>query len=625
MDDHKRALEAFTGALDQTLDFWLERLSAAEIAGVVEQRLVRLRASEAVAAAIPEVSVAWTRGTPEQVSWSFGGAAQLEAQLDNIFKLQAICLEMDPGPEVLRDVEVMVKGAGQAHGVKLVGRVVHRHKDQVAIQLDKPGAPLRAALDEMLHELRYGRATIPAPVPNREPAPTPAAAQPAASAPAAPVYSARPAQGTQSGPALRATMIAAPVTLQAKRFSMDDGVVSMMARIAALKPTGLLELKSPAFTLTLTLERGCIQDIMRTPLRDQDSLERLLLSAGKLNELQVKQARDHAEQYQITPGEALIDLALLEYGDVRVALKTRVLYMGRQLWSGHFNEASLTELERLPQRSLALPVFLWSMLYRHVLEDYSQRTGAELEALREPSRGMSIRRVDPMPCEVGQLDLAAKHQRLFSVLLEEPRTEAEIVSMAQLGRVEVLSLLLTLKALGLIEENVPDAALQRRTRQLDALVTAQARINTQDHFAALGLHWSAFDEEIEAAYKAARAQYDPDTGEFAYIAEAKATLREVVALIDRAYAELRYPGRRAAYRNQLIDSFKIRSSIEMFEKQIDMAKMRRDIDEAIVFCKRILELQPGNSKAVQDLKLLATAKERQTAALASAGVSKTHM
>lgn len=619
MDDHKRALEAFTGALDQTLDFWLERLSAAEIAGVVEQRLVRLRASEAVAASIPEVSVAWTRGTPEQVSWRFGSAAQLEAQLDNIFKLQAICLEMDPGPEVLRDVEVMVKGAGQAHGVKLVGRVVHRHKDQVAIQLDKPGAPLRAALDEMLHELRYGRATIPAPVPNREPAVTPAAAATAT------VYNARPAQGTQSGPAVRATMIAAPVALQAKRFSMDDGVVPMLARIAAMKPTGLLELKSHAFTLTLTLERGCIQDIMRTPLRDQDSLERLLLSAGKLNELQVKQAREHAEQYQITPGEALVDLALLEYGDVRVALKTRVLYMGRQLWSGHFTEASLTELERLPQRSLALPVFLWSILYRHVLEDYSQRTGAELEALREPSRGMSIRRVEPMPCEVGQLDLAAKHQRLFSVLLEEPRTEAELVSMAQLGRVEVLSLLLTLKALGLIEENVPDAALQRRTRQLDALVTAQARMNTQDHFAALGLHWSAFDEEIEAAYKAARAQYDPDSGEFAYIAEAKATLREVVALIDRAYAELRYPGRRAAYRNQLIDSFKIRSSIEMFEKQIDMAKMRRDIDEAIVFCKRILELQPSNPKAAQDLKLLATAKERQTAAQASAGVGKTHM
>jgi hypothetical protein len=608
MNDRARAQATFADALDEVLGVWLERLPAEEIARVVEVRLARLRATSAIAQSLPETRVEWAPGSPERIAWSFGSSAQLEAQLDNIFKLQAICLEMEPAPEVLRDVSLTVKAWNMPNGVSLTGRVVHRHKDQVAIQLDKPSPALKASLDEMIHELKHGRVTIPAPVPNRV-AHTPMATMAAPPMP-------EPASGTMIGRSVvRDTLIASPLPTRTKRMDMEDegGLIPLLAKIAARKPTGLLELKASNFTLTLTMERGCIQDITRTPLRDQDSLERLLLGAGKLKPNEVAQAREHAEQHQISPGEALVDLALMEYGEVRVALKTRVLFMARQLWSGQFIEAVLTELERLPHRSLTLPVFLWSMLFRQTLESFVQRTAAELEALREPSRTMSIKRVDPLPCELAQLELSAKHQRLLTVLLDEVRTEAELVSMAQMGRTEVLALLLTLRALGLIEEHVPNAALQRRTRQLDALTTAQARMGTQNHFEALGLHWSAFDEEIEAAYAAVRAQYDPETGEFAYIAEAREVLAAVVAVVEGAYAELRYPGRRAAYRNQIVDSFKIRSSIEMFEKQIDMAKMRRDIDEAIVFCKRVLELQPSNAKATHDMKLLQTAKERQLA------------
>lgn len=618
MDERTRALEAFAGALDQVIDFWLDRLSPAELAGVMAVRLERLGAGSALAQALPEVSVEWEPAQPGQIGWVFGSATQLEAQLDNIFKLQAICLEMERGPDVLRDVEISVRAPGAHQGVRLVGRVVHKHKTQVAIQLDKPNIQLRAALDELIHELKHGRATIPAPVPNRAPAPTPVAVVapvPTTPARAASASHASVDQGLGAG---RSTIIASPVNAPSRPVSLQDGLVSALVEVAALKVTGLLELKSSAYTLVLTLERGCVQDITRTPVRDQDSLERLLVSAGKISEVQLEQARELAEQYQISVGEALVDLALLEYGEVRVALKTRVLYMTRQLWAGQFKEATLTTLERLPQRSLALPVFLWSLLYRYVLESFTQRSAAELDALREASRGMSIRRVEPLPCDISQLELGAKHTRLLTVLLDEVRTEPEIVSMSQMGRTEVAAVLLTLKALRLTEEYVPDAARQHRTRQLDALTTAQARLGTQNLFEALGLHWSAYDEEIEAAYKNVRAQYDPQSGEFSHISEARETLEEVSSQLDRAYDELRLRNKRTAYRNQVVDAFKIRSSIEMFEKQIDMAKMRRDIDEAIVYCKRILELQPSNAKAQQDLKLLMTVKERQAA-------SRTHV
>lgn len=610
MDERTRALEAFAGALDQTIDFWLERLSPADLAAVMAVRLERLGASDTLAQALPEVRVEWAPAQPGQIGWVFGSAAQLEAQLDNIFKLQAICLDMDPGPDVLRDVEIAVRAHGASQGVRLVGRVVHKHKAQVAIQLDKPNLQLRAALDELIHELKHGRATIPAPVPNRPP--TPLASSSPAPPPARTVSAPHIAveQGMGAG---RSTLIAAPVHAPARPVSLRDGLIPALVEVAALKVTGLLELKSPAYSLVLTLERGCVQDITRTPVREQDSLERLLVGAGKLSEGQLEQARELAEQYQISVGEALVDLALLEYGEVRVALKTRVLYMTRQLWAGQFKEATLTTLERLPQRSLALPVFLWSLLYRYVLESFTQRSAAELDALREASRGMSIKRVEPLPCDVSQLELGAKHSRLLTVLLDDVRTEQELTSMSQMGRTEVAAVLLTLKALGLTEEYIPDAARQHRTRQLDALTTAQARLGAQNHFEALGLHWSAYDEEIEAAYKNIRAQYDPQSGEFSHISEARDTLAEVSSHLDHAYDELRLRHKRAAYRGQVVDAFKIRSSIEMFEKQIDMAKMRRDIDEAIVYCKRILELQPSNAKAQQDLKLLMTVKERQAA------------
>jgi hypothetical protein len=604
MDERTRALEAFAGALDQVIDFWLERLSPAELAQVMAVRLERLSTGSAPVQALPEVSIEWTPAQPGQIGWVFGSAAQLEAQLDNIFKLQAVCLDMERGPDMLHDVEISIRAPGSSQGVRLMGRVVHKHKTQVAIQLDRPSIELRAALDELIHELKHGCATIPAPVPNRPPVP--------ASSPARTVLAPRVAvaQGLGTG---RSTIIAAPISAPARPISLRDGLIPALVEIAALKVTGLLELKSPAYSLVLTLERGCVQDITRTPVRDQDSLERLLVGAGKLSESQLEQAREFAQQYQISVGEALVDLALLEYGEVRVALKTRLLYMTRQLWAGQFKEATLTTLERLPQRSLALPVFLWSLLYRHVLESFTQRSAAELDALREASRGMSIRRVDPLPCDVSQLELSAKHSRLLTVLLEEVRTEPEIVSMSQMGRTEVAAVLLTLKALGLTDEYIPDTARQHRTRQLDALTTVQARLNTQNFFEALGLHWSAYDEEIEAAYKAMRAQYDPQSGEFSHISEARDMLAEVSSHLDRAYSELRLRHKRTAYRSQVVDAFKIRSSIEMLEKQIDMAKIRRDIDDAIVYCKRVLELQPSNAKAQQDLKLLMTVKERQAA------------
>jgi hypothetical protein len=618
MSERGGALEGLNTELESLIERWRDRVGPRVLEGVLLDHAQRLKdglSSREQLSAPRKPSIEWSAARPQHIAWRFYDADSLVSQQDNILKLQAVCLEMDPGPPVLTDLTIQLF-AKERPMLELRGRVVHRHKDQVAIQLEPATPQVRAGLDDAAHELRGVRPMTPV-----SGAPSPVAA-PQVFAQTMRMGSPEPqvfAQTLRMGSPMedtRQTMVSQAVPARvAKRWRLDQGSspLDVLVEVAAMRPTGLLELKIAGSdsTLVLTLDRGIVHDISRAPLRAAESVEQLLKSAGKLTPEQVEQARAHARSYQTSVAEALVDLAILDYGEVRVALKTRVLFMARQLWSTTFSEASLTKLERLPQRSLSLPVFLWSMLFRHEFEQRTSMTIQDLEQRRSESSGMLIKRVEPLPCELPELELGAKHNRLLMTLLEEARQEPELISMSQMGKSEVLALLLTLKALGLIREEIPDHTKMRRTQQLGAVTALLARLQAKEPFEVLGLHWSAYNEEIEAAYQALKTKYALKGGEFSELEEASEMLADILKRAEEAYRVLINPRERAQHRATLVDRFKIASSIEMFEKQIDMAKIRRDIDEGVVYCKRLLELNPRHEQARQDLKLLQGIQEQR--------------
>lgn len=407
-------------------------------------------------------------------------------------------------------------------------------------------------------------------------------------------------------PAVRQPSVAPERRHRLRSWHSRDTLFTVLADLAREQSTGALELRTPEDTIHITLQEGAIVGLEHDPPRAEYSLVSLLRSSGRISGAEAAQAAEYAAQHLISQADALLDLHMMEYGDLRVAMKTRLTFILNASWGVSLESAALFAPERQVRRTMAAPVALYKILLKRASQLAQERGPEALEALPKRWRAELLSLIKPLPFDAEKLKLHSKIQRFLSQSLAEPRTLDALLVVSPLNRQDTLVWVDSLHQLGLLHVEAPSAFAQQHTQRLERLEAVMLRLNTQSHFEVLGLHWSAFSEEIE---EAARAMLDEFSLEhYQHREHEPETVARVLRIRERtreAYESLNTGKKRAQHRMQLLDDFKMRAAVEMYEKQIEAAKMRQDVEAALDYCRRILELSPQHEEARRDLRMLA--------------------
>lgn len=511
-----------------------------------------------------------------QVTLRLNDLELLRVHTREILELQAICLPIEGQLPIMADISFVLAVLDTA--VTLPARIVHVSSKGSVIQFRDMDVALRQKIQVLPDVFTSKSASRHAP---------PAAA---------PVLSAPPAATSAHPPASRRV-----ATLDTLRRSTRVDTLTLDARrpfksllsLISHDFSGLIEIYLDDFTLEMTLRKGALIHMDRTPQREQDRLESLLHRAGKLSSEQLDRLTSTMQSQGGESDEVMLELGLIDYSALRIALKTRHIYLSRALFARHWKKTLVWRCDTSPIRSIAPALSLAALCFQHLYKSSSTRESFDTERMRGQYEEASLR-LTFSPEQLATLELEDSRQlRFFSILSERAYTLSELLLVSPVPSSDALVLLHVIDQMGGLDiQSAPEIKRlgQGQRQRLELMLT---NCKSEDHFEVLGLHWSAFDDEIERAYQDLVAQYDPSR-----FAEFSEEVAQIQARLKLAYDALRKPTKRRFYRAQLIGEFKISTSRDIFFKQAEAAQLKRDVEGALEFYQRVVELDPLHRQAL---------------------------
>jgi hypothetical protein len=170
---------------------------------------------------------------------------------------------------------------------------------------------------------------------------------------------------------------------------------------------------------------------------------------------------------------------------------------------------------------------------------------------------------------VHRLRLSAAESRALDMVFDGTRTARELASGSGFGKHTTLQLMVLLHAFGCLEWLVPKGVAKETPAE--QLARRAERLPAMNHFDALGVHWSATTEQIEAAYAELSRELAPGGDDDREAPEAckamRDRLRQVVDVV-------RDPRRRQRYRVTDLADLDLEATIDLLEKRIEALSLR---------------------------------------------------
>lgn len=193
---------------------------------------------------------------------------------------------------------------------------------------------------------------------------------------------------------------------------------------------------------------------------------------------------------------------------------------------------------------------------------------------------------DTAPWNLGSLDLEKRAHRFLEVSLVGTMNLDHIRKTSPLGSNNTKRLLVALKAIGLYNINDSPVVLESDETPEDRLYRELKRMNKQNMFEQLGVHWSAHPNGYPKALQRIKEEFGPKSKWIKYHPETKAQCDKIIELADKAAQYLKVASQRRTYREKYIAPFQMESSAFLLYKQAELMYFRKQIRE----CKETLEM-----------------------------------
>ena len=357
---------------------------------------------------------------------------------------------------------------------------------------------------------------------------------------------------------------------------------------------GYLQVVQAQRTTTFLIAERAVWEVWQAPHPESIALSTLLLRGGQLDAEQLARATARARSRACSLEQALLELKLLSARHLALTRRARILYVlapdGARWQRGQATFYALNEPPALdPSTRVELGTHLFGRTFKALqalaepeLQAQLSRLGAGPFLLREkPGLGRRQLAASPQVTPVVQalLDGPCRPARLLERDLPEPTIAAALLALHHFDLLHTLAPTHRQAASG--DEAFEDP-------EIDALRRLEARVESDDHFAFLDLHWSAYSALVQRAYLKRREQV--------LSAELSTDLRplkeRLLARLDQAHTALIHPQQRADYRDRLFDALTQESALATFHADLQTARDQGHLSRALDLAQRILELDP---------------------------------
>jgi hypothetical protein len=301
-------------------------------------------------------------------------------------------------------------------------------------------------------------------------------------------------------------------------------------------------------------------------------------------------------------GEHLVASGAFDRATLDRALQRRAERITRNLMGMNFGTFRFHEFPEVRQVYTHRPVEVLEVLMAYQRESLQQVDDDRLVQKVEGYYPLHVRLVEARRNLLGQLPLAEDEARVVKDLLPACWTLGELVGLKEIEERRLVRLLFALKALGMVDFARDEGVNSRRNRAERILYTGLKDLTRRNDFEALHSHWSSSELEIRAGYERVLKEYGRDRWKAALDERIEELIRSISARAEQIWSNLGTRAGRQEARKRVVGVDQLRMASDLLDKQGEMATFKNDFRIVKACYERVLELDPGDSEGIENLR-----------------------
>ncbi|NOY26243.1 MAG: J domain-containing protein [Oligoflexia bacterium] len=424
------------------------------------------------------------------------------------------------------------------------------------------------------------------------------AARPATAAGAAPQLNTLSGDSQVSDGALSARGFAVPdLSSVAPDLSGDcepKTLRKILVDLAIEKKTGLLTIQQPGGRTRYGFWSAGGPVGWRTdPLVEGEVMGVLLAKAEQISPDQLRESLKIMQRTGCRQGDAFIEMGAMNFAQLVMVLGKQVEFITQRVLLENDGTWTFHSLNQLPERFLPVPLRAPGLVFRAL---FQQARGMKGNALfRSLGRYLDQYLLIPQKFAniIPELRFSPAETKLVETIQSGSWRLRELYAVSPMSRAVTAAVMWAMIELNFVSFR----ATQDESRvfaQLQVIIDRKkAQVYKGNHFDVLEVHWICLTDEVEAAYRRLKEEFEPSR--FAPLgATAVTEITRINAQLDESRQVLCDETQRREYRKAVVEQAKILDSASLLGQQGEMAILRHDRRAAVTCYAKATELVPGH-------------------------------
>ncbi len=334
----------------------------------------------------------------------------------------------------------------------------------------------------------------------------------------------------------------------------------------------------------------------REPPTRAEALEFHFSKAGLLEPAVFERVREQADLLGLPLDEAILRRGLLDREQVDGVLRTCATQVTERLMLVNFGRYRFYDLDDVRSLVPGRAADVMNVLWERTRAKFAGRSEKKVKELLEKWHKHHVLITDHGRALVPELQMRHRERVIVERYLRGGWQVSELVGRIEIPRRELLEVIFTLEALGLITLSEREGDNWRLARAERFLIDREDYMD-KNRFAFVEAHWTCLAEELERACgKVEEKLMDPvlDELEIEEVGAIRDAIRAKLAEARTVFAD---DEQRREYRFTLVEKAKARMAAELFHRQGEMALFKGEGEKARECFERVQEVDPGGGQS----------------------------
>lgn len=367
---------------------------------------------------------------------------------------------------------------------------------------------------------------------------------------------------------------------------------SLMCFLAVTRATGTMATSSVSGTYHLAFKDGNLIGVEQVGVPFTDAVLNHLIGSGAITADAGALAQATARERNLSVLQALYEQGACTPRDLVDAIRSAKQGALERLMSIPDGTFEFTRTDRAPPALDPVALDLNQFVVRYVRERTRTAYLAELEPFLVSLMGRYPVKTDRLTPAIAGVVFTDKERKTLQEVADGSITLKDVFALSLLGRNGTARLFLIAGLLGFVEYRMsplPKGGIEVFEAELKKNLD---RVESEDYFTRLGIHWTSHPSKIEPAFQRAVEKWGPGSSARRQSERSAQLVDAVFARMVEAYEVLSDMERRRSYRRDLLGQAKLEFGTDFLFKQAHLARFRGEIAKAREIIESALDIIP---------------------------------